>query len=465
MSIARRATAALIAVCLVQSATASETDYDRLARDMLEELVAVNTAPSGSIDTRPAVAALVDRLEAAGFGDDEIFVLTQEEPLANLVVRYRSPKPTKKPVLMMAHIDVVEGRPEDWSVPPYEVTEKDGYLYGRGTTDNKAGAAILVANFIRLRDEGFEPNRDLVIMLTADEETTGNAAQWLVTEHRELVDAGFALNTDGGLVMMKNDEPLAFIMQTSEKIYVTYELEALDPGGHSSLPRADNPIYRISRTLAALQAHPFPVSFNETTRAFFERWAELSPPGERELIRQMLDDPTDEDMLALLENAPYYNALTRTTCVATQIEGGHAENALPQTARAVVNCRVLPQSSPDAARAKIEAFAAPNDVTVREIYTPRPSPPSPLVDEVVDPVTAVAHEIWPGIPLIPEMSTGATDGLFVRNAGIPVYAVSAIAEDPDDIRAHGKDERIRIESFEKATAYWYRLTKKLAGGE
>jgi len=443
--------------CLNASSNASSAD------EILADLVVARLSPSGGDDTRIAVAGLVARLQLAGFGEDEILDVGQTEKLRNLVVRYRSPQPIAKPVLMMAHLDVVDALPEDWTVEPFELTEADGYYYGRGTTDNLAGAAILVANFIRLRQEGFEPTRDLIIMLTADEETTGNAATWLTTERRDLIDAEFALNTDAGLVMLKDNEARAFMMQTSEKVYVSYRLEALDPGGHSSLPRADNAILRLARTLVSLHEHEFPINLDETTREFFTRWQDFASLGDRKLIQGVLDG--DAGVIPKLEQSPYYNALARTTCVATQLEGGHAENALPQSARAIVNCRVLPQTSPDSITKLINEFAAANDISVTSIYDARPSPPSPLDPAVIEPVTAVAHELWPDIPLIPVMSTGATDGLFVRNVGIPVYGVSGIAEDPDDIRAHGQDERIRIESFRDSTQFWYRLMKKLAQSE
>lgn len=447
-------------VSLAMLAACSEAASDEsLAEAILTDLIAARMAPSGGNDTRAAVASLVGRLQRAGFSDDEIFDVGQTESLRNLIIRYRSSRPSAEPILMMAHLDVVEALREDWTVEPYELTEADGYYYGRGTTDNLAGAAILVANFIRLRQEGFDPNRDLIVMLTADEESTGNAATWLTTERRDLIDAEFALNTDAGLVMLKSDEARAFIMQTSEKVYVSYQLEALDPGGHSSLPRADNAIARVARTLVDLHDQEFPIDLNETTREFFTRWQDFASPEDRDLIKSILVG--DRDVIPTLEQSPYYNALARTTCVPTQLTGGHAENALPQSARAVVNCRVLPQTPPDAISALITDIAATHGVSVTQIYDARPSPPSPLDPAVIGPVTAVAHELWPGIPLIPEMSTGATDGLFVRNAGIPVYGVSAIAEDPDDIRAHGQDERIRIDSFRDATDYWYRLIRAM----
>ena len=455
-----RQLAAVLTLCIL--ATPASADDAHLATEILRELVAFNTAPSGGNDLRPAVAALTGRLRDAGFGDDDIDVVRSGETLPNLVVRYRSPAPERRPILMMAHLDVVEGLPSDWTVPPYELTEADGYYYGRGTTDNKAGAAILVANFIRLKQEGFVPNRDLIVMLTADEETTGDGALKLANERRDLIDAEFALNTDGGFVIDDDGEARGFVVQTGEKVYVSYRLEATDPGGHSSVPRADSAISRIARTLVALQEHRFPVDLNETTRVFFERSVASLPAPQAELIDAVLAGETGKDVSRQLDAMPYFNALLRTTCIATMIAGGHAENAIPQTATATVNCRVLPQFGEESVRGVLVSMAAPNDVTVSRIYPFRPSPPSPLTPAIIGPITDVAQEFWPGITILPEMSTGATDGLFVRNAGIPVYAVSAIQEDPDDIRAHGQDERIGIEAFERATDYWYRLVRHLS---
>ncbi|MDX1517315.1 MAG: M20/M25/M40 family metallo-hydrolase [Woeseiaceae bacterium] len=453
--------ASMIVIAL-QIAAACAADDGDFAHEVLAELLALNTAPSGGNDLRPTVELLIGYFEEAGFDDADIQVVESSPTQPNLVVRLRSPSAERPPILMMAHLDVVEALREDWTVEPYRMTEQDGYYYGRGATDNKAGAAMLVANLIRYRNEGFEPNRDLIVMLTADEETTGKGALLLANEYRELIDAEFALNTDGGLVMMRDGRAGAFIMQTSEKVYVTYRLEALDPGGHSSLPRSDNPISRIARTLAALHEFRFPIDLNETTRTFFERWATLAPPEDRSLIAQLLSGEGGAELSAALDRNPYYNALARTTCVATQVSGGHAENALPQTATAVINCRVLPQSPTDGVRATLRALAEPNGVSITETYSPMPSPPSPLDPDIVEPIESIAQEFWPGIVLIPEMSTGATDGLFVRNVGIPVYGISAIAEDPDDIRAHGQDERIRIDAFDDATEFWYRLVKRLA---
>lgn len=435
---------------------------EALAQEILAELIAVNTAPSGGSDMRVAVASLVERLRGAGYAEDDITIVKKTAQLENLVIRERSTKPKKKPLLLMAHMDVVEALPEDWTVDPFTMIERDGFFYGRGTIDNKAGAAMLIAILIRLKQEEFKANRDLIVMLTADEESTGDGALVLVEEHRDLIDAEFALNTDGGSVMLKDGQPRAFIMQTSEKVFASFVLEALDPGGHSSLPRGDSAISRLARALTDLYEYRFPIDLSEGTTAYFETWKHLVPPSESVLIDEILQNNNDPEFVRRLDDSPYYNALARTTCVATQISGGHAENALPQTARAVVNCRVLPQSSAAAVQTVLEEMAARHSVTVTPLGVSRPSPPSPLQRSILEPVTTIASEIWPGIPVIPEMSTGASDGLFIRNGGIPVYGVSAIEVDPNDLRAHGQDERIGVDAFHRATRYWYRLVKKLA---
>lgn len=456
--------ALLLAGAALPAVAQAEPD-EPLARAILGELIAVNTAPSGGATTVEAVELLAERLRAAGFADEDIAIIGLTDALPNLVIRYRSPDPQSGAVLMMAHLDVVEALPSDWSVPPFAMTEQDGYLYGRGTTDNKAGAAILVANLIQLRREGFVPDRDLIVMLTADEESTGDGAHFLATEHRALIDADFALNTDGGLVILGEDgEARAFVLQTAEKVYVDYTLTATDPGGHSSLPRADSAISRLARTLVALEDYAFPINLNETSRGYFERWSAVAPEADRPLLAAMASAENGSAGPPEIAEAPYYNSLARTTCVATMLSGGHAENALPQSASALVNCRVVPQESVEDIQARIAEMAAPNEVTVAQTSPVTPSPPSPLRADVVDPVTAVAQRFWPGVPVIPELSTGATDGAFVRNVGIPVYGVGAIAEDPNDVRAHGRDERIRLQSFADALRYWYDLTKRIAGG-
>ncbi len=461
----RRFSASAIALgaALALAAPACAAPDQPLARQLLDDLIASNTAPSGGPDTRQAVELLVDALRAGGFAEEDISVVGVSDQLPSLVVRYRSPQPQAGAVLMMAHIDVVEGLASDWTYPPYQATEVDGWIYGRGSTDNKAGVALLVANFIQLRREGFAPDRDLILMLTADEESTGASATLLSTTHRDLIAADFALNTDGGGVIEGPDgAPLAFVMQTAEKVYATFALTASDPGGHSSLPKPDSPISAVSRALVALEDYHFPLNLNEISRGFFANWSVVAPAADRPLLDALAAwQPGDAEPAGLADSA-YYNSLSRTTCVATQLAGGHAENALPQTARAVINCRILPQETEAEVLARITALAAPHGVSVETVFEYMASPPSLLRPDVVDPVTAMAVRHFGAIPVIPELSTGATDGAFVRNAGIPVYGVGAIAEDPADIRAHGMDERIAITAYQDAVAYWYDLAKAVS---
>ncbi|MEO5706404.1 MAG: M20/M25/M40 family metallo-hydrolase [Alteraurantiacibacter sp.] len=458
---ARLLASALAAALLTQPAMAQPDEA--FARQLLAETVAINTAPSGGSDTRAIVALLVEHLRAAGFTDADIATPGISDTLPSLVVRFRSPDPQGRPVLLMAHMDVVEALPADWSYPPFELTEEDGWLYGRGSEDNKAGVAILIANFIQLRREGFVPDRDLIVMLTADEETNGLSATMLANEHRALIDAEFALNTDGGGVIADAaGNNRAFIVQTAEKVYATYAFTASDPGGHSSLPKPDSPISAVARALVALEDWHFPINLGETSRGFFQRWNAVAPAEDQTLIAALAAyQPGAPDPEGLPLNA-YYNSLARTTCVATQLSGGHAENALPQNARAVINCRILPQDSDDYVRGELQALAAPYGVTVENVFPYMASPPSALEPSIVQLVTETAGRHFGTIPVIPELSTGATDGSFTRNVGIPTYGVGAIAEDPADTRIHGKDERIAIRSFNTALAYWYDLTKSAA---
>jgi acetylornithine deacetylase/succinyl-diaminopimelate desuccinylase-like protein len=454
--------AILHAAGAVGGATPAPAADRDLALDVLRELIAINTAPSGGPGaTRRAAQAMAARLVAAGFPQEDVRVLGLAADDGNLVARYRG-SGSRRPILLMAHLDVVEALPEDWSLPPFVLTQRDGYLYGRGSLDNKGGAAMLVANFVRMRRDGHLPDRDLIMVLSADEETTGANIRWLLEEQRPLVDAEYALNTDGGAVLLDGDRPQAFTVQTSEKIYASYHLEVTNPGGHSSLPRRDNAIYALADALRRLRAHEFPIELNDTTRVFFQRWRALAPEPERALVTALGSGRLDAPELADLPEHAYLNALARTTCVATELQAGHAENALPQRARATVNCRIVPTSSAAEVEATLQRVAATPGLTIAPVDPALPSPPSPLNPELFGAVEALAGEFWPGVPIVPEMSTGATDGLFVRNAGIPCYGVSAVAEDPDDDRAHGRDERMRTRSFEDALEFLHRLLLELS---
>lgn len=432
--------------------------------EIFEELIEIPSV-SGTPETVAAAEAMAGRLRAAGFPEEDIHVLEPLPEVGILVARYRGTG-ERPPILLLAHIDVVPALPEDWSVPPFELTLQDGWWYGRGATDNKAGAAMLIANFIRYRQEGFVPDRDLIVVLTGDEETNSEAIKWIVSEEgRELIDdPGFALNTDSGGGALTDGVEILFGVQASEKVYLSFQLEVTNPGGHSSQPRPDNAINTLAEGLVRLARHRWPVQLNEVTRTFFERTAAIEGGSLGEDMRAIVEDPADSAAAARLSESPRLNALLRTTCVATMLEAGHAENALPQTARATVNCRILPGGSPEEVEATLVSVLDNPDIHVSRIREPTASPPSPLTEEILGTIERLTGEMWPGVPVVPTMSTGATDGLYVRNAGIPVYGVGAIFEDTGDNRAHGRDERVAVDRFYEALEYWYRMVKELASG-
>ena len=463
-------TAALLLVGGTEVATQNTSPAEDMqrARAILAELVEINTTDSERGDNTTAARALRRRLIDAGFPADDVRVVVPEDAptKGNLVARYRGANSDRRPILLLAHIDVVEALAEDWSVDldPFELTERDGYYYGRGVTDDKDEAAIYAANLIRMRREGFVPDRDIIVALTADEEGgPRNGVQFLLDEHRELIDAAFALNEGGGGVE-REGRRISNNVQAAEKKFQSFYFTATNPGGHSSLPEKKNAIYDLSQALLAVQTHDFPVMLNEVTEAFFAGTADRIGGTIGDAMRRIVADPRDAEAAATLSERARYNAQLRTTCVATLLEGGHAQNALPQTARANVNCRILPDHDPADVLARLEALAAPYDVTVTARGTASPSPPSPLTDEVLEPIARITEEMWPSVPVRPVMSTGATDGLYLRREGIPVYGVSGIFGDADDVRAHGQDERIRIDHFYEGQEFLYRLVKALAGG-
>ncbi len=447
--------------------TTSPERYRRLARSIFEELIEINTTDAHGNNTA-AVRAMERRLLDAGFPREDVRVLIPADApkKGNLVVRYRGRNTGKKPVLLLAHIDVVEALPEDWSpdLDPFTFTERDGYYYGRGVTDDKDQAAIYTANLIRMKEEGFVPDRDIILALTSDEEGgPRNGVAYLLAEHPDLIDAAFAFNEGGG-GSEKNGRRIANNVQASEKKFQSFTFTATNPGGHSSLPRRKNAIYDLSRALIAVQEHDFPVMLNEVTRAYFSGTADIVGGEMGAAMKRVLADPSDAEAVTVLAREPGYNARLRTTCVATLLSGGHAENALPQRATANVNCRILPDHDPEDVRRTLVELAAPYDVSVEPVRPARPSPPSPLTAEVLGPIRRITEEMWPGVPVLPVMSTGATDGLYLRNAGIPVYGVSGIFQDVDDVRAHGKDERILERHFYEGQEFLYRLVKAVSGG-
>jgi acetylornithine deacetylase/succinyl-diaminopimelate desuccinylase-like protein len=434
-----------------------------LARAIFKELIEINTTDSTG-DCTKAAHAMAARLQSAGFPAADVQVLGPNPRKGNLVARLRG-SGQRRPLLLLAHLDVVEARREDWSFDPFVFREEGGYFYGRGTSDDKAMAAIFVANLIRYRREGFRPDRDLVVALTADEETgSSNGVDWLLTNHRDLIEAEFGLNEGGG-GQLKDGRRVANTVQASEKVYQSFRLEVKNPGGHSSLPVPENAIYRLAEGLGRLSRYRFPVRLNEVTRLFFERSAATVPEPEasdRRAVARIPPDPAAADRLSRLA---YLNARLRTTCVATLLEGGHAENALPQMARATVNCRMLPDEKPEDVRAAIVEALADEKIAVTPVAPARPSPPSPPTAAVLAPLERVTASMWPGVPVIPTMSTGATDAIYLRAAGIPVYGVDGIFEDVDDVRAHGKDERQLATSFYEGQEFLYRLVKALSSAE
>lgn len=421
----------------------------------------INTTQSSG-DTTAASEAMAAHLRAAGFSEEDVRVLGPRPGKGNLVVRYRGRNVDRKPVLLLAHIDVVEADPADWTLDPFTLTEQDGYYYGRGTTDDKDEAAIHIANLIRLRQEGFQPDRDIIVALTADEEGgTDNGVQWLLANHRDLIDAEYALNEGGGGAM-KDGRRISNAVQASEKVYQSFQLEVANPGGHSSLPVKENAIYRLADALARLRDFDFPVALNDVTRVYFQRSAAIEQGDLADAMRGVLSDPPDATAVEYLSKTPFYNSRLRTTCVATLLSGGHAENALPQRARATVNCRILPGERIETVQDALKRAVNDDQVTLSRVGEATPSPPSPLTAAVLGPIERITQELWPGVPVLPTMSTGATDGLFLRNAGIPVYGVSGLFGEIDDNRAHGQNERILIRSFFEGQEFLYRLTKALA---
>jgi acetylornithine deacetylase/succinyl-diaminopimelate desuccinylase-like protein len=448
----------------------SNADYQQMGRAILKELIETDTTHSTG-STTVAAERMAARLVAAGFPTADVQVVrgTQKgaETKGNLVARYRG-KGTRKPVLFIAHLDVVEAKREDWSMDPFVLNERDGYFYGRGTLDVKGGAATLVAAFVRLRQEQWVPDRDLILALTADEEGgPDNGVAWLLANRRDLIDASYAINVDAGGGELRGGKMAALDVQAAEKIYASFSLTVKNSGGHSSLPTKENAIYRLAAGLQRLAAFEFPIHLTDITRTYFERMAALSGDRAADMRAVAGKKPDPAAAARLATKSPFHNALLRTTCVATMLQGGHAENALPQMAQATVNCRLLPDEDAAAVQQTLVRVLADPQIAVAPIGTPTPSPPSPLAPEPLTAIEAAARAVWggaqtaPGVPIIPHMETGATDGLLLRNAGIPVYGVTGISYDPEDVRAHGKDERILVTSYNEGLEFAYQIARAL----
>ena len=454
---------AIVAFSLIPAGVPAQSKpHEARAREIYKELVEINTTDTPAGNVTNAAVAMAARLKAAGFPDADVQVLGPDPRKHNLVARYRGTG-ARRPLLLLAHLDVVEAKREDWSVDPFTFIEKDGWFYGRGTSDDKAMAAQFVANLIRLKEEGFKPDRDIILALTADEEGGDfNGANWLVTNHRKLVDAEFAINEGGGGTM-RGGKYLTNEVQASEKVYQDFRLEVTNSGGHSSLPVKENAIYRLSAALARLAAFEFPVQLNEVTRAYFERSALVqSDPKTAADMKAVSAASPDLDAAARLSaQVPYWNSMMRTTCVATRLQGGHANNALPQLATANVNCRILPGVEPETVKAKLTEVIADTKVSVSFVNKANPSRPAPLRPDVMAAVESLTKEMFPTVIVVPVMSTGATDSLYFRNAGIPTFGIDGTFGDIDDVRAHGRDERVGVKQFFEGLEFQYRLIKML----
>ena len=460
------ATTALLAG-MTTAAVAADTAAPRAGeaefRTLYKELVETNTTLSAGSCTL-AAERLANRLKAAGIPAADIhpFAAPDHPKEGGLVVIYPGKQAKARPVLMLAHLDVVEARREDWTRDPFTLIEENGNFYGRGVADDKAMAAVWVDTLIRYRKEGYQPRRTLKLALTCGEETNGafNGAQYLATNMRDLIDAAFAVNEGGGGMLDASGKPVFLGIQVGEKLSQNYTLEVTNPGGHSSRPVPDNAIYHLANALVKIQAYRFPVEFNDTTRDFFGRMALTLPPARRAPVEALLKTPKDETARSLVETDPDANAILHTNCVTTMLDAGHATNALPQRARANVNCRIFPGSTTEQVRQTLEQVIgdAKVAVTVREIRN-APAPPPPLDPKVLGPAEKLAAQMWPGVPQLRIMSAGATDGAFLTPVGIPTYGISGGFGDPDGDGVHGLNERIRVKVLLDSRDYLYRLMK------
>ncbi len=463
---ARRLLACLL-LPVTAGAQAVLTPHQKAARDVYEQLVEINTVDSvGSVTT--AVQAMAARFRAAGFPAADIHVLIPPgaPTKGNLVVRYRGRGGALKPVLLLAHLDVVAALRTDWSRDPFELQEANGFFYGRGTADDKAMASMFVANLLRYKQEGFVPARDLILALTADEEGgASNGVDWLVKNHRNLIDAAYAINEGGGGTL-SGTRPLFHSVQAAEKVPVNFTLTVLNPGGHSSVPRPDNAINQLAQGLVNLAHYTFPVALNAITKPFLEETAKVEKPEIAAAMRAVAADPRDSVAAAALSKDPRYSSMLRTSCVATRLGGGHAYNALPQTATANVNCRIVPTSTLEEVKATIERML--NDTTIHVTLMKETAEKFGVAPDAIDPTllasaTSLTRQVWGDIPVIPTMSTGATDGRFLRAVGIPTYGVSGIFSQPGENNAHGRDEKLRSRSYYEGLDFLYQLVKQVSG--
>jgi acetylornithine deacetylase/succinyl-diaminopimelate desuccinylase-like protein len=444
----------------LNAATMPPEADQKLALEIYRQMVEIKSGFTTGATT-PVVDAVAARLRAAGFAESDIFVGGAIPKKMNLVLRYHGTG-AKKPILLLAHTDVVEARREDWTTDPFLFIEKDGYYYGRGTADDKAQAAVWVANLIRYKREGFRPDRDIIMALTADEEGGGpyNGVDWLVKNHKDLIDAEFALN-EGGKGELLDGKRISNDIQAAEKWYVDLRLEVTNKGGHSSQPVPDNAIYHLAGALVRLGQFGFPLKINDVTKAYFSEMAKIEK-GALAADLAKVAEGSQEAMQRVAAQSPQWNSMLRTTCVATELEGGHAKNALPQLAAANVNCRVMPEDSLEYLESTLKGVIADDQVKIKVDNMEANAPGSPLRADILHAMNRITDTMWPGVAVLPFMSTGATDGRSLREAGIPTYGVQGFFNDRNDNRAHGRDERMMVRSFYEGQTFLYELVKDLA---
>jgi acetylornithine deacetylase/succinyl-diaminopimelate desuccinylase-like protein len=462
-------TAAFAALC-VSSAVAQPAPPPNFPgqadfRDLYKELIETNTTVSAGSCT-VAAQAMAGRLKAAGYADKDLQILIppNRPKDGNLIAVLHGADPAAKAIMLLAHIDVVEAKREDWERDPFRLVEESGYFYARGASDDKAMAASFTDAMIRYKKEGFKPRRDIKLALTCGEETpdTFNGAHWLMTTHRSEMDAAFALNEGAG-GRLQGDNRVYLGIQAGEKVYQDYTLEVTNPGGHSSRPIRDNAIYHLAGGLSKIGLYDFPAHLNEATRLHFERMGPILGGQTGADMKAALAQPTPADAVASIARDPGYNSMMRTTCVATMVNAGHALNALPQRATANVNCRILPGEAPEAVMATLAKVMDDPAIHIRMAGEKSPvSPPPPLGKDITGPAETVAHQLWPTVPLVPAMSTGATDGRFLVAAGVPTYGLSGMFGESDGGGVHGLNERIRVRSLYEGREYLYRVVKVYA---
>jgi acetylornithine deacetylase/succinyl-diaminopimelate desuccinylase-like protein len=449
-----------------QAQTQAQTPDETAFRGLYKELVETNTSLSAGSCTL-AAQRMAARLKAAGFADSEIipFSAPDHPKEGGLVAVLPGKDPKAKAILLLAHIDVVEAKREDWTRDPFKLVEENGYFYGRGTSDDKAQAAIWVDTLVRYKTEGYKPRRTIKMALTCGEETNGafNGAEYLAKNKRELIDAAFALNEGANGLLDETGKPVVHMVLASEKMSQNYKLEVTNPGGHSSQPVPDNAIYHLARALDRISRYEFPVQLNDANRAFFTRMAAISNAETAAAMKAIVANPADAQANALLSRDKAYHSMLRTTCVATMLSAGHATNALPQRATANVNCRIFPGVSVEAVLSTLDKVIDDPQVhvSVPEVRgQPLTSPP--LTPQILGPIEKLSAEMWPGVPVVPVLQTGATDGQFITPAGIPTYGVSGLFGDKDGDGVHGLNERIRVKSLMDGRTFLYRLVKLYA---